>query len=52
MLPAVTDLVAHHFRRVLLDVAQEHLDRVGEQAELAAARVEGTRRIEPRPTPR
>jgi DNA-binding transcriptional MerR regulator len=46
MLPAVTDLVAHHFRRVLLDVAQTHLDRVGEQAELAAVRVESTRRIE------
>ncbi len=46
MLPAVTDLVAHHFRRVLLDSAQAHLDRVGEHAELAAARVEGARRIE------
>ncbi len=46
MLPAVTSLVAHHFRRVLLDSAQAHLDRVGEQAELAAARIEGTRRIE------
>jgi DNA-binding transcriptional MerR regulator len=49
MLPAVTDLVAHHFRRVLLDVAQAHLDRVGERAEILAAQAEGTRRIELRP---
>jgi DNA-binding transcriptional MerR regulator len=46
MLPAVTHLVAHHFRRVLLEIAQDHLDRVGEQAELLAAQAEGTRRIE------
>ena len=38
MLPTVTTLVAHHFRRVLLEVAQEHLEAVGEPAELAAAR--------------
>lgn len=37
LLPAVTALVAHHFRAVLLDVAQEHLEAVGEPAELAAA---------------
>ena len=30
LLPAVTTLVAHHFRRVLLEVAQEHLESVGE----------------------
>ena len=46
MLPAVTDLVAHHFRRVLLEVATEHLEAVGEDAEIAAAHVEATRRIE------
>lgn len=46
MLPAVTDLVAHHFRRVLLEVAQEHLESVGEPAELDAAQLEATRRIE------
>jgi DNA-binding transcriptional MerR regulator len=38
LLPTVTSLVAHHFRRVLLEVAQEHLERVGETTELAAAR--------------
>ncbi|MCZ7527241.1 MAG: MerR family transcriptional regulator [Acidimicrobiia bacterium] len=36
MLPSVTALVSHHFRRVLLQVAQEHLESVGEPAELAA----------------
>ena len=40
LLPTVTTLVAHHFRRVLLEVAQEHLESVGEPAELAAARAE------------
>ena len=29
MLPAVTDLVEHHFRSVLLAVAREHLESVG-----------------------
>jgi len=38
LLPAVTTLVAYHFRGVLLDVAQEHLESVGEPAELDAAR--------------
>ena len=32
LLPSVTALVAHHFRRVLLAVAQEHLEAVGERA--------------------
>ena len=32
LLPAVTALVEHHFRRVLLAVAQEHLESVGEDA--------------------
>ena len=40
LLPAVTTLVAHHFRGVLLEVAQEHLEAVGEPAELDAARHE------------
>ena len=40
VLPAVTGLVEHHFRRVLLEVAQEHLEAVGEPAELAAAQAE------------
>jgi DNA-binding transcriptional MerR regulator len=37
LMPAVTDLVAHHFRRILLQVAQEHLESVGDRSELAAA---------------
>jgi DNA-binding transcriptional MerR regulator len=40
LLPAVTALVAHHFRRVLLAVAEEHIERVGGQAEIAATRAE------------
>jgi DNA-binding transcriptional MerR regulator len=46
LLPSVTALVAHHFQRVLLDVAQEHLESVGEPAELAAANEEARRRLE------
>jgi DNA-binding transcriptional MerR regulator len=41
LLPTVTDMVAHHFRRILLQVAQEHLEAVGEPTEIAAARAEG-----------
>jgi DNA-binding transcriptional MerR regulator len=37
LLPTVTTLVAQHFRSVLLEVAQEHLESVGEVAELSAA---------------
>jgi DNA-binding transcriptional MerR regulator len=40
LLPTVTSLVAHHFRSVLLEVAQEHLEAVGDDTELAAARDE------------
>lgn len=40
LLPNVTTLVARHFRDVLLDVAQEHLESVGEPAELLAAAAE------------
>jgi DNA-binding transcriptional MerR regulator len=43
LLPAVTSLVAHHFRRVLLEIAQAHLESVGEPEELAAALVEAKR---------
>lgn len=48
LLPAVTALVEHHFRRVLLAVAQEHLESVGEAHELAAASAEAARRLETR----
>ncbi len=46
LLPAVTALVEHHFRRVLLAVAQEHLESVGEAHEIAAASAEAARRLE------
>jgi DNA-binding transcriptional MerR regulator len=46
LLPTITTIVAHHFRRTLLSVAQEHLERVGEDAELAAVNAESTRRLE------
>ena len=46
LLPSVTALVAHHVRRVLLEVAQEHLEAVGEPAELEAANAEASRRLE------
>ena len=40
LLPTATTLVANHFRSVLLEVAQEHLEAVGDPNELAAARSE------------
>jgi DNA-binding transcriptional MerR regulator len=43
LLPAVTDLVANHFRRVLLRVAEDHIERVGESAEVEATRAESQR---------
>jgi DNA-binding transcriptional MerR regulator len=46
LLPAVTTLVAHHFRRVLLEIAQEHLESVGEDAELRAATAAAASRLE------
>lgn len=36
LLSATTTLVTHHFRRTLLAVAQEHIDRVGDAAERRA----------------
>ena len=50
LLPAVTTLVAHHFRRVLLEVAQEHLESVGEEIELAAVNVAAASRLESWPS--
>ncbi len=46
LLPATGTLVAQHFRRVLLRVAQEHLEAVGDDDEIAAADAAATRRIE------
>ncbi len=38
LLPAVTQLVSHHFRRVLLETAEAHIERVGDDEEVRAAR--------------
>ena len=38
LLPAVTQLVSHHFRRVLLETAEAHIGRVGDVEEVRAAR--------------
>ena len=46
LLPAVSALVEHHFQRVLLQVAQEHLAAVGDPSELAAAEAEARRGLE------
>ncbi len=46
LLPSVTTLVAHHFRRVLLEVAQEHIEAVGAPEERAAVDAEGGRALE------
>lgn len=46
LLPAATALVTHHFRRVLLEIAQAHLESVGEPSEIAAALVEAKRLAE------
>ena len=43
LLPATTTLVAHHFRRTLLAVAQEHIERVGGDVELAVVEREAAR---------
>jgi DNA-binding transcriptional MerR regulator len=46
LLPAVTALVSHHFRRVLLEVAQAHLESVGEATEVAAVNAEAARLLD------
>jgi DNA-binding transcriptional MerR regulator len=43
LLPAATRLVAHHFRRLLLRAATEHIERVGDESEIAASRAESRR---------
>jgi len=40
LLPATEAVVRHHFRRTLLAVATEHIERVGGAAELAAVRAQ------------
>lgn len=49
LLPAVTGLIAHHFRRVLLATAQEHLESVGDPEELSAAHAEASTMALPAP---
>ena len=44
LMPATVALVAHHFRRILLTVAQEHIEAVGDDDEVAAVRTETQRR--------
>ncbi|MCZ7535120.1 MAG: MerR family transcriptional regulator [Acidimicrobiia bacterium] len=51
LLPAITALVTHHFRQVLLAVAREHMEDVGGAAEIAAARAEDARLAESEWTP-
>jgi DNA-binding transcriptional MerR regulator len=41
MLPATTTLVTHHFTRTLLAVAMEHIEQVGDDAELQAVKEAG-----------
>lgn len=41
MLPATTTLITHHFTRTLLAVALEHIEKVGDRAELQAVRQAG-----------
>ncbi|MEW6059599.1 MAG: MerR family transcriptional regulator [Actinomycetota bacterium] len=43
LLAAVTNLVAGHFRWVLLSIAEDHIERVGGAAELRAAHAESRR---------
>lgn len=38
LLPAVTTIVSHHFRRVLLSVAEEHIERVGISKKVSSPR--------------
>ncbi len=44
MFPATTALVAHHFGRLLLQVAQERIEREGVDVEIEAIRADTGRR--------
>ena len=46
LLPATLTIVAHHFRRTLLAVAQEHIERVGTDGERSLVAVSAERRFE------
>ncbi len=43
LLPAATTLVTHHFTRVLLQTALDHIERIGTSDERAAVRAEASR---------
>ena len=43
LLPAATTLVTHHFTRVLLQSALDHIERLGTSDERAAVRAEASR---------
>jgi DNA-binding transcriptional MerR regulator len=45
MMPATNALVAHHFRRLLLDRAQARIERDGDATEIAVARSESARAL-------
>ena len=47
LLPATVALIAHQSRRILLAVAQEHIEAVGDRNEVAVVRSEARRRLEP-----
>ena len=47
LMPAVTTVVANHFRRVLLAVAQEHLEATGDEAEIEHMRSAGSEGVWP-----
>ncbi len=46
LLPATLTIVAHHFRRTLLAVAQEHIERVGTDGERRMVAVRARQRLE------
>lgn len=46
LLSAVTTLVSHHFRRVLLEIAQQHLESVGRPAESTVVTIEAKTTME------
>ncbi|HUS62804.1 MAG TPA: MerR family transcriptional regulator [Acidimicrobiales bacterium] len=49
LLPATTNIVSHHFERVLLAAALDHIEHVGADAEVEAVRVEAAKLVARRP---
>ena len=46
LLPATLAIVTHHFRRTLLAVAQEHIERVGSDDERQAVTARARQQLE------